>query len=559
MPAAPLMAFLALLDASALPARPTDATGHSVAGSAVTRAVKRGQARGTSSAGERPAGWDTAKCVGICPRKAENLCWDCQNGTITTAGRLQPWMACGSTRTRSELERGSVRHRDCYTTPSGIVMVAALGMRLFAAAPSCERGDALAIASLVRRCDRVASCQACSGAGLLRHGEEVILSGLNSSHGLAGRRDTPIYRYLSLFSCTSSDDVSREISEYGRGGGTVLALSSSDGVRFARPFTIMGASSAGETPGDGALVSTLAESSLRTVELVYMPWLPGVDGMTHNLAGPVHVGEGHTVMMGGVGAFYTSAQRELVTFKRLRKKQRNPIVPSRTAGIFLTSGPGYTFDPTTWARPSLAISAAHAGCVDQRLRTGYGFPFGGGCQYDGRLSLVQHQDTFLLYARANLRECSPRGGRFVTVARSPDLSTWGPMEPISIEGYDEHTGDIYFFAVQTNPLDERKLLALFPLSLPPRGCIAMSMSNDGVHWSPSIKLVDSTAVLGTGRTQDHPIAGGVRLRNGTVYFYVQKMVPGIGAPIGSRRTRIVRYSLPAAELSRLTQMALPTD
>eukprot|EP00966_Prymnesium_polylepis_P294972 6811704-Prymnesium_polylepis.1 len=241
--------------------------------------------------------------------------------------------------------------------------------------------------------------------------------------------------------------------------------------------------------------------------------------------------------------------------KRLRKKQRTPIVPTASAGIFLTSGPGSFYDPKTWTRPTLVVSTAHAGCVDRRLRTGYGIEYGGGCQYDGRLSLVHHRGHFLLYTRANLRECAPRGGRFVTVARSTDLHTWGPMQTISVQEYDEHTGDIYFFAVQRHPLDGRALLALFPLSLPPSGCITMAVSLDGVQWSRPLKLVDSVAVP-PGRTQDHPVAGGVRVRGGTVYFYIQRMVPGIGAPAGTRKTRVERYALPTTELQRLTTEAL---
>ena len=53
------------------------------------------------------------------------------------------------------------------------------------------------------------------------------------------------------------------------------------------------------------------------------------------------------------------------------------------------------------------------------------------------------------------------------VTASADAVHWGPMRPVLLRGYAEHTGDVYFFAAQLNPIDRSSLLALFPLSQPP--------------------------------------------------------------------------------------------
>lgn len=224
------------------------------------------------------------------------------------------------------------------------------------------------------------------------------------------------------------------------------------------------------------------------------------------------------------------------------------IVPNLESGIFVSSSRSWQFHEGLRAPPRLAIGAHHRGCTDRRLRTGYR-----ACQYDGRLSLVQLRGLYLLYSRANLRECSDRGGRFVQVAASLDLHRWRPMQMISIRGYEADSGDIYFFAVQRNPMHDQSLVALFPLSQPPSGCIGMSFSADGLHWSSLFKL-RNCPLAPAGRTEDHPVAGGVLNRNGRIYIYLQLSVAGI-APRGST-TRLVRYSVSTARFWALSQRGL---
>ena len=250
---------------------------------------------------------------------------------------------------------------------------------------------------------------------------------------------------------------------------------------------------------------------------------------------------------------------------------------------------------TQWKSLHRLLNGTHAGCVERRDRARMPWVVDGVCEYDGRLSLVYHEADhdehglpdqfnaahglghkgyrpaedkredkredkldkavsgrrggtkgggrggsggggfFLLYARANL---ASHGSRFVQVTRSADLVEWTPFQPIRVNGYAPTQGDIYFFAVQTNPIHRGSLLALFPLVHRLRACIAISLSVDGVTWSSPTPL--RRCPLVGQRASDHPIAGGVvyspRVDTSTqaanasgsvVHFYLQHRVPGI--------------------------------
>ena len=132
---------------------------------------------------------------------------------------------------------------------------------------------------------------------------------------------------------------------------------------------------------------------------------------------------------------------------------------------------------TQWRDKRLLLSGSHPGCVERR-QAPYLYP--GVCEFDGRLSLVYFRDRYFLYARANM---AARGERFVQVTSSVDLKKWSPFELVKVEGYNHTEGDIYFFAVQLNPVHPRTLVALFPLVHHLQGCIGISLSADGVHWA----------------------------------------------------------------------------
>ena len=112
---------------------------------------------------------------------------------------------------------------------------------------------------------------------------------------------------------------------------------------------------------------------------------------------------------------------------------------------------------------------------------------------------------------------------------SPRLSGLGAPE---IDGYEPSSGDLYFFAVQRNPVHAASLLALFPLSQPPAACLGVAFSIDGVRWARVAKLRDCAAAP-EGRSTDHPVAGGAIARGGAVHLYIQHAVPGIAASDGT--------------------------
>lgn len=381
------------------------------------------------------------------------------------------------------------------------------------------------------------------------NGEAVTLP--DAAGQIKGRRGRRVLRYLTLFASRSA--------------GLCLAFKAPDLTRpnaLARFFSL----------GIGAVMATCNQEGLNFSGSELVQVLPsagvGPPSMTHNAALLRLPGEQERerfLVVGGEGSFWSAAGSGEAGegFAEVELQGGRSVSPAVTAdpasGIWATRGPGWSHDATTWERPRLAVGATHAGCVDVRLKTGYG---GAGCEYDGRLSLVRHRGAFLLYARANLRECAPRGGRFVQVAVSADGRSWGPMRPIALREYDPDSGDIYFFAAQENPVDivdasgggggSRSLLALFPLSQPPRACLGLAFSIDGVKWSQVVNLRSCKAAPG-GRTVDHPVAGGMVVRGETAYVYVQHAVPGI-APLRAR-THVRRYSLRAATLRRLTSEA----
>ena len=274
------------------------------------------------------------------------------------------------------------------------------------------------------------------------------------------------------------------------------------------------------------------------------------ESFCHNLAGPLRLPDGTFLMLGGESNFWTASEPK-DHFGEAALQGTRALAPTTlvdpASGIFVARGPDWLYSKA-WEPPALAIRGDHAGCVDRRLRTGYR-----GCEYDGRLSVVHFRGRHWLYARANLRECAPTGGRFVHVATSVDARQWSPFQLLTIDGYHPDSGDIYFFAAQRSPVDDDSLLALFPLSQPAGGCIAAAFSADGVRWTAPLKL-RGCKLAPEGRTEDHPVAGGAVRRGGRVHFYVQRAVPGI-AP-RSQGTSIVRYSLSAARLAATTRRAL---
>ena len=175
---------------------------------------------------------------------------------------------------------------------------------------------------------------------------------------------------------------------------------------------------------------------------------------------------------------------------------------------------------------SVIIRGDHPGCIE--ARSGWN----GICQYDGKLSFVRMASAgsvvWHVFARTNLKP--PGGGRFVQVANASSVQgPYGAFQRIQIDGYDEGgPGNIYFAAVDNNPLDTETMLGLFPVNLGNEeeggngngeSFIALGLSCDGVHWSNLTRLVWTNGQM--GRTWDHPV-DGVVLHGDNVYFMVTR-------------------------------------
>ena len=165
------------------------------------------------------------------------------------------------------------------------------------------------------------------------------------------------------------------------------------------------------------------------------------------------------------------------------------------------------------------------------------------------------------------------GGRFVQTTTSPDLkSRWTPWERIGIHRANPDHMDLYFFVVQLNPLDQRTLVALFPVSEPPWACVAAAFSCDGVHFSRPINIMNSRVAFRhhmthsandrfsgfSARAEDHPVAGIVPdplASNQSGYLlYIHHLVRGVSYRQGD--SHVAAYALPAAVLRGWTERAV---
>jgi hypothetical protein len=176
-----------------------------------------------------------------------------------------------------------------------------------------------------------------------------------------------------------------------------------------------------------------------------------------------------------------------------------------------------------------------------------------------------------MFARTSFQAVS--GGRYVQTTSSSHLEHgWRDWQLVHINGIDPNEVDIYFFAVQPNPVDEQSLVAIFPLTHPPAACVMIAFSLDGISFSRPVNLRSSVlgvrpaATLGSKRGdqkrlewrgEDHPAAGIVRMPNDTskLIFYVHHAVRGTTV----RKSAIAHlraYQLEASELRRLTHLAL---
>ena len=216
------------------------------------------------------------------------------------------------------------------------------------------------------------------------------------------------------------------------------------------------------------------------------------------------------------------------------------------------------------------MDGVHPNCIECRAVSA------GACEFDGKLSVAFFRDRFYIYARANLER--EHGGRFVQVAVSDGNDPRGPYGEFTllrIAGYDARsTGNIYFAAVKTNPIDNATLLGLFPVALVENsavreagtadgaaggldGLIGLSISCNGLDWAPLLRLSRSRVV--SNRTVDQPVDGFL-VRGSRVFAYLHRNVQWVSR--GRRRRNesvaIEPHEIDARVLRRLTQAAHAT-
>ena len=210
-----------------------------------------------------------------------------------------------------------------------------------------------------------------------------------------------------------------------------------------------------------------------------------------------------------------------------------------------------------WRDARRLLDGFHAGCREQRNHKG--LEARGerrACEFDGRLSLAKLRDKYLLFARMNP---TTHGSRFVQVARSADLVSWGGFEPIEIAGYELSRGDIYFLSAVSNPVADGggSLVGLLPVVHQGSACVGISLSTDGQLWAPVVPITRCARDdfggqphnLHDGRRGVHHPVSGIAMRGGHVLLLVHENVPGIieGVPGGWKPPRLVRYAVAEAE------------
>lgn len=218
--------------------------------------------------------------------------------------------------------------------------------------------------------------------------------------------------------------------------------------------------------------------------------------------------------------------------------------------------------PLVWGRPRLAVSGdpVVSSCVEERPiepwdphadRPNAGFT----CEFDGKLSALQHGGRVMLFARAN--RFRNLGGRHVQVAMSRGATgqSFGKMAQLTFRNYTlKQTNNIYYFSVR--PLWGRALLAIFPAVIEGRGGVFCAVSHDGLRWSHPLRVLASRVVF-SSRTQDHPVDQDVPIGANELEFTLQHQVylhlglAGSCAAVPTPRFCSYRVSWPILETSSL--------
>lgn len=367
------------------------------------------------------------------------------------------------------------------------------------------------------------------------------------------------YRYYSIINCTSAGvRLAGVLAQFCliakrnvQSPGHVHAVSD-DGLRFWHP---------------------------RGQKAVLARGVPMMAHMAHNLA-VLRLGVADYLLVGGLQDWGLGPKAKLPPFDSWHGLPAPREDPKSGVLLWRTQWPPTLSNRSrSWnwwpAEPEVIIHGSNPrGCIDRRPA----YTGNAGCEFDGRLSLVRlhraaardaslgdltNGQPFRLYARANLHQHEPVGGRAVQTTMSHNLRTWSPWEPVTIKGLPAETVDIYFFLVQANPVKRGSLLALFPVSQPPNACVAMAFSSnrDGVNFSQPVNLVSAKLGWRTAdergrgpieyRATAHPVAG-VFVRGDDVFLYLHFGVLGTDMEQQDTPTKVERYVMSREELVRLS-------
>jgi len=250
-------------------------------------------------------------------------------------------------------------------------------------------------------------------------------------------------------------------------------------------------------------------------------------------------------------------------------------------GMRITTGAGWAWSATAWDAPRVSLRGSDPpGCVDRRPEF-TGFPWHTACEFDGRFSLVRApiDGSFRLYARSNLKYGALTGGRYVQTTRTHALAngSWERWTPVQLLGVNPAALDLYFFAVQINPVHPSTFMALMPVAEPPWACIAIAFSRDGVRFSRPLNLrdaplafrkhsahsiYDSHARKYSARSEDHPVANMVFDPRGSddpnrgehLLLYIHHAVKGI--TYRDVDPYVAAYRVRARDLLRWTRKGL---
>ena len=296
-----------------------------------------------------------------------------------------------------------------------------------------------------------------------------------------------------------------------------------------------------------------------------------LDWMTANLAIMRSENSGAFMLFGGLSQADVRTPGVVFAQGRSHRFSAHGLAPTPLPGA---GGAPYHAQPSQWRAVRTLFDGRHPGCVEgRRADHDVGLskllnatPDGRlACEFDGRLSAVEFSGRTWLYARANP---ALSGQRFVQVTSSADLHEWAPFELLRVDGYRMEDGDIYFLAVQRNPvapaLAPVSLVGLAPLVHRGEGCIGLTASIDGVRWSTPVPLLrcgtDHGDPFHPGHRATHQPAAGMLQRGDRVLIFVHEFVSGIvqhrQGHGGQKPARLRRFAVPVDVFAAWTRDAV---